>query len=344
MSVTFLLHLYPHGERDGESSVSSAGSTVGRHELVEAALSVRDGGDGDGGHDAAGAVGVAAEEVSEATSMRAILSVSVSSSRRKTRQPRRSRYVHAWPFTTPQSMSASTANTSEMSGSPAERQERRGGETARARRSGGAAGAAGAMGRRDIGSGETVGAAGRRERRESRGEEASLPPSFPCPSTAVSSPPTSPPSLLTCRASRLHDKRKHIDGGGEFTRYAMAIFVLDGRLERRAPWSHGEDGVAAGRSWLGGREGGARREVAADRARGRSSQGGRGRPGTGEELAGRPRLVALLEELAGRLRSAGREGEARQDEKGAAARPNRPPRVRLRERERREEEDKKKWS
>ncbi|BAT03572.1 Os08g0118300 [Oryza sativa Japonica Group] len=47
--------------------------------------------------------------------MRAILSVSASSSRRKTRQPRRPRCVHERASTTAQSMSASTANTSEMS-------------------------------------------------------------------------------------------------------------------------------------------------------------------------------------------------------------------------------------
>ncbi|BAS80731.1 Os02g0729566 [Oryza sativa Japonica Group] len=47
--------------------------------------------------------------------MRAILSVSVSLLRRKMRQPRWTRCIHARPSTTPQSMSASTANTSEMS-------------------------------------------------------------------------------------------------------------------------------------------------------------------------------------------------------------------------------------
>ena len=62
-----------------------------------------------------------------------------------------------------------------------------------------------------------------------------------------------------------------------------------GDMSDGAPWSRGEDGVAAGRSWPGGHEGGARREVAADRERGRSSPGGRGRPGAGEEVAGRPR-------------------------------------------------------
>nr|BAD16351.1 ACT domain-containing protein-like [Oryza sativa Japonica Group] len=61
-----------------------------------------------------------------------------------------------------------------------------------------------------------------------------------------------------------------------------------GDMSDGAPWSRGEDGVAAGR-------GGARREAAAGRA-----PGGLGQPGTGEELAGRPRPAGRREASASR--------------------------------------------
>ena len=74
-----------------------------------------------------------------------------------------------------------------------------------------------------------------------------------------------------------------------------------------------------------------RSQPTAHRGGTRQAPGGRERPGAGEELAGR-------------LRPAGRKGEALRDEKGAAARPNPPPHVRLQEKDRMKEEDKKKWT